>query len=372
MLNVAYFSNQFASSQGHGIAHYAHRLYEHLCFFPDLNVLPVSTWSDLAEDQLQELTAQTKLRLLPWGRKLTPLCWTFLNWPPIEDWLDRPVDITHMVAPGFPVATNAKLVVTVHDLGPILHPEYFADSKPWLFERGMSQVVRQADAIICVSQSTANDLLNTYGSSLESRVHVTLEGVDATFFGAKDGGLDKPLASANSPFFLAAGAMSPRKNLSRVIAALESVVDIIPHHLILVGGSGWESQEVYEALSKPSIRNRVHHLGYVSDTELRALYQSAEFYIHPSLYEGFGLTVLEAMAAGCPVITSNVSSLPEVAGDAAELVDPVAVVDIAESILKLANSKQLRDQMSVKGLNRAGQFSWSDCAAKVANVYRAL
>lgn len=371
-MNVAFFSNQFASSQGHGIAHYAHRLYEHLCILPNINVLPVATWSDLPASQLRDLRESTKLRLLPWGRKLTPLCWTFLNWPPIEQWLDVPTDITHMVAPGFPVATNAKLVVTVHDLGPILHPEYFSDSKPWLFRRGMDFAVANADALVCVSESTAIDLLDVYGSHLEGKVHVALEGVDKNFFGTRSIDQLKPLPTGGKPFFLAAGAMSPRKNLKRVLAAFERVQDVIPHHLILVGGSGWESKEIHEELSKPSMRNRVHHLGYVSDSELRALYQAAEFYVHPSLYEGFGLTILEAMAAGCPVITSNTSSLPEVAGEAAELVDPISIDEIAESILKMASSEQLRERMRTNGLERASQFSWSDCAAKVANVYRAL
>lgn len=371
-MNVAYFSNQFTSSEGHGIAHYAHRLYEHLIAAPDLCVKPVATWSNLPNQKLDTLLLQTGLRILPWGRRLTPLCWTFLNYPPIERWFESPIDITHMLAPGFPVATRAKLVVTVHDLGPVLYPEFFSDSKPWLFKRAMNQVVKQADAIICVSQSTANDLLNTYGSSLESRVHVALEGVDRSFFGAEEGGQLTSLPSGESPFFLAAGAMSPRKNLSRVLSAFEKLLSEIPHHLILVGGGGWDSQDVSKQLSNPVFQGRVHHLGYVSDDELRALYQYAEFYVHPSLYEGFGLTVLEAMAAGCPVITSNLSSLPEVAGDAAIFVDPHSEEDIGQAIKLLATDCDLRDSLIPKGYLQSSKFTWSSCADTVTGIYRSI
>ena len=137
------------------------------------------------------------------------------------------------------------------------------------------------------------------------------------------------------PVILTAGKISPRKNVQGVLRALKLVQDKIDHHLVLVGGAGWETEAVLKELDDGTLRDRVHLLDYVTDEQLRALYRRASLYIHPSLYEGFGLTVLEAMASGVPVITSNTSSLPEVAGDAGLLVDPANDAEIAEAICSI-------------------------------------
>lgn len=372
-MKVAYFSNQFASASGHGIAHYAKRLHDGLKMYSDLDVIPVATGSDLSEVAKQKLQREDGLQIIPGGRKLTPLLWLSLNYPTAEGFLRENIDITHIVALGFPVATRKKLVVTVHDIGPLTHSEYFTHSKPWLFKASFKHMLRYADAIICVSQATANEVLAQAGKAVEDRLYVVHEGVDAEFFGRDP--LDPyttftDLPSRDVPFFLAAGAMSPRKNIRRVVEAFKSVQALIPHHLVLVGGKGWDSSEIFHELRNSAISERIHHLGYVSDEQLQALYKYADFYIHPSLFEGFGLTVLEAMAAGCPVITSNLSSLPEVAGDAACLVDPHSVLEISEAIEALARSPQLKQNLSRKGLARVKDFDWQETAKGVADVYR--
>ena len=374
-MNIAYFSNQFASASGHGIAHYAHRLYEGLTTFSDLEVMPVATWSNRSPESLRSLQQTTHLQLLPWGRKLTPLAWTFLNAPPIDRWLETPVDITHMVALGISVATRKKLVVTVHDIGPLTHPEYFRTQKPWLIKRSFEHTVRYADAIVCVSQATADEVVGYAGESVAKRLHVVREGVDADFFAQAPLDPYKILAelpSKETPFFMAAGAMSPRKNIKRVLEGFKAVKESIPHHLVLVGGKGWDSADVVEMLKEPDFARRVHHLGYVSDEELQALYKHADFYIHPSLFEGFGLTVLEAMAAGCPVITSNISSLPEVAGKAARLVNPFSVEEIADAIGTLALESELKSDLIARGLSHARTFQWQQTAQGVADVYQEI
>lgn len=373
MMKIAYFSNQFASASGHGIAHYAHRLYEGLTHCADLDVLPVATWSNRQPAELLSLRQKTGLKLLPWGRKLTPLAWTFLNAPPIERWLPNSVDITHMVALGIPVATHKKLVVTVHDIGPLTHPEYFVTQKPWLVKRSFEHTVKYADAIVCVSQATADEVIEYAGESLAKRVRVVHEGVDADFFAQAPLNpyqIFEQMPPEQTPFFLAAGAMSPRKNIKRVLEGFSQVKDKVPHHLVLVGGQGWDSQEVFQMLKQPGLAERVHHLGYVSDRQLQSLYKYADFYIHPSLFEGFGLTVLEAMASSCPVITSNISSLPEVAGEAALLVNPFSVEEIAEAIESLALNEGLKSELVRRGLDRAQTFQWSHTAQGVAHAYR--
>lgn len=372
-MNIAYFSNQFASAAGHGIAHYAHRLHEGLRHFADINAIPVATWSNRQPSELLKLRQETGLKLLPWGRKLTPAVWTFTNAPPIERWLNQPIDITHMVALGMPVATRKKLVVTIHDIGPLTHPEYFVSQKPWLVKRSFEHTIKYANKIICVSKATADDVIDYAGESLSKRIRVVHEGVDANFFSQSPLNpyevLEK-MPPKHTPFFMAAGAMSPRKNIKRVLKAFNQAKDSIPHHLVLVGGQGWDSTEVLQMLEEPTLAQRVHHLGYVSDRQLQALYKHADFYIHPSLFEGFGLTVLEAMAAGCPVITSNISSLPEVAGDAALLVNPTSISDISNAIESLAQDSELKTELTKRGLSRAQVFQWSKTAQGVADIYR--
>ena len=375
-INVAYFSNQFAAANGHGIAHYAHRVYEGLkAEHADINIIPVATWSNRASEDKQRLQDDTGLLLLPWGRKLTPLSWTFWNSPSIESWLNESIDITHIVSLGFPVATKKKLVVTVHDIGPLTHPEYFYDN-PWLFKRSFDHMVKYADAVICVSQATADEVIGYAGAGLADRIHVVHEGVDIScyendpidIYGA--GMEDMP--PEDVPFFMAAGAISPRKNITRALEAFATIKDSIPHHFVLAGGKGWKEGDVAGLISKLGLTERVHLLGYRSDVQLQALYKAASFYLHVSLFEGFGLTVLEAMAAGCPVITSNISSLPEVAGDAALLVDPLSVEEIAGAIECFSLNGEQRKEYTRKGRSRVGEFSWSDTANKVAGVYRGL
>ncbi len=374
-MNIAFFSNQFASAGGHGIAHYAQRLYEGLHAFEDINVLPVATGCDKAPDERRRFEKATGLRVIPWGRKLTPLSWIFMKNPPVEWWMDAPIDVTHNLAPGFPVATRRKLVVTVHDMGPITHPEYFLQKGGWSFRKGIEQAVRQADAIICVSQATADELVGVAGESVGKRIEVIHEGVDAVNFALAGADVSEMLEQHlpnGEPYILSVGAISPRKNLVRVLRAFQRIAGKIPHHLMLTGGSGWEAGEVMELMHNPDMSPRLHSMGYVSDMQLKSLYQNAALYVHPSLFEGFGLTVLEAMAAGCPVVTSNKSSLAEVAGDAALLVNPESVDEIADAILALAMDESKRDVYIQLGHQRVKQFRWSDTARKVAQVYRTV
>lgn len=371
MLNVAYFSNQFATAQGHGITRYAHEMYNGLRKLDDLAIRPVAAWSSLPSSRLSALQTDTGLELVRLGRRLTPLAWHYLDMPTLERLIGGPVDVVHAVSLGYAIATRKPYVVTVHDLGPLTHPEYFTNTKPWIMEKSLRQAEARADAIVCVSQSTADEVEGYLGAHVVDRIRVIKEGVSPEFFVPSDmtclSGLDLP--PDDVPVILTAGKISPRKNVQGVIRALKLVQDKIDHHLVLVGGAGWETEAALKELDDGALMSRVHLLDYVTDEQLRALYRRASLYIHPSLYEGFGLTVLEAMASGVPVITSNTSSLPEVAGDAGLLVDPTNDAEIAEAIRAICTDTSLREAKIAQGLTRASLFSWDDCATQLCDVF---
>ena len=373
MTNVAFFSNQFAEKGGHGLARYARELHASLANQNELTIHPIAAWSNLTKGPLEELKHRTGLRLLPLGRRLTPMAWAFADAPTIEQLAPCPVDLVHAVSLGYPISTSKPFVVTVHDLGPLTHPEYFRNTKPWIMERSLRQAERKADLIVCVSQSTANEVEDLLKGSASGRIRVVYEGVGPEF---SSGSPDDPclsglnLPARDTPVILSAGKISPRKNVGGVVSAFASICHRIPHTLVLVGGKGWDTKETLRSIDKPELSGRVVLLDYVSDEELVALYSRADIYVHPSLYEGFGLTVLEAMASGTPVVTSNCSSLPEVAGDAALLIDPKETTALAEAIESLATDREVHAQMVAKGLERVRLFGWDACADAMKDIYR--
>ena len=189
MKNIAYFSNQFSSKHGHGIARYSKHLFSAMqSLASGIKVTPVAAWSDLENDELRALQSETDLNILKLGRRGVAGLWTYLNFPPLEWLLKDRIDLVHAVALGYPIATNKPFVVTIHDLGPLTHPHFFSDTPPWLMERSLKQAVKKASAFICVSQSTANELLNyvlkQYSQDISDRIKVIHEGV-SPFFGEK-------------------------------------------------------------------------------------------------------------------------------------------------------------------------------------------
>jgi len=375
-LHIAYFSNQFADLEGHGLARYSRELFEAIIQSDsNIDITPCASWSSLDAHAVKELQKRTGLKFLPWGRRWTPLAWAFLDNPPIENWLDKSVDVVHAVSLGYPIATRKPYVVTIHDIGPLTHPGYFTNTTPWIMKQSLNQALSKADAIICVSQSTADELEMYAGQDLGDRIRIVPEGVAALFFEESSPECLKSLKGLPAhgiPFILAAGKISPRKNVAGIIQAFDRLRDIIPHHLVLVGASGWDMDEVQKSIQDTAVANRVHFTGYVTDEQLRTLYSLASLYVHPSLYEGFGLTVLEAMASGCPVVTSNVYSLPEVAGDGALLVDPYSVDAIAEAIRLVCLDSSFASNLAERGLARASGFTWMRCAEQVVEIYRSV
>ena len=168
------------------------------------------------------------------------------------------------------------------------------------------------------------------------------------------------------------GTIEPRKNIPRLIQAFSAAVagHAFPHRLIIAGGTGWKNGAVRAAYEASPVRDRIYFAGYVPDDELAAAYAGADIFAYPSLHEGYGLPPLEAMACGTPVLTSNVTSIPEVVGDAALLVDPLETAQIADGLASLMRNRMLREDLAEAGMARARQFSWADVATRMIEVYR--
>jgi glycosyltransferase involved in cell wall biosynthesis len=263
-------------------------------------------------------------------------------------------------------AAQRRLVVTVHDLAFRRLPQTVQRETRDNLERQLLSALAAADAIIAVSQATADDLRELLGVGTR-RIHVVHEGVDAVF--ATAAGAVPPGLPAR--FLLFVSTLEPRKNVTGLLAGFErAVADGYPGDLVLVGRWGWRTEAARRAFAGSPVRGRIHHLDGLDRAALNAALRRAEALLFPSLLEGFGLPVLEAMACGLPVITSSRSSLPEVAGDAALYVDPDDPADIAAAIVHLAGEPALRQALVEAGRRRAALFTWEQAAAATASVLR--
>jgi glycosyltransferase involved in cell wall biosynthesis len=286
--------------------------------------------------------------------------------------------LLHLPAGMGPVRRRLPTVLTIHDLTVLRFPELF---RPWF--RHYARVVlpraaRAADAIIAVSQASKADIVATL-TIPEQRVVVVPNGVDGCFRpvpAESERTLDvRRRYGLPRDFVLTVGSVEPRKNLPRLlkaVAQLRARPDTADIALVHAGPDGWLAGDVSRTIRALDLSPAVRFLGYVPREELGALYGAARLCAYPSLYEGFGLPVAEAMACGCPVVTSNVSSLPEVAGDAALLVDPSSVDEIAAGIAALWTDPTRRHELSAKGRARASCFTWERTARETAALYEAV
>ena len=269
------------------------------------------------------------------------------------------------------VPGRCRNVITIHDVTPLLYPETHGRMQVYYHRFILPRVLDRADAVITISECSKRDILRCYGIA-ESKLHVVYNGVDARFAPglSRDSDFTKSLPAR---YILNIGTLEARKNLPRLIEAFALARKKgLTHPLVIGGVKGWRMSQLANIVEQCGVSQAVHFLGYVDDADIPALYANAEFFVYPSLYEGFGLPVLEAMGCGTPVITSNVSSLPEVAGDAALLIDPRDVQDLAEKLLQMAGCAELRATLAEKGLAQAARFSWEKTARETLQVYERL
>jgi glycosyltransferase involved in cell wall biosynthesis len=304
------------------------------------------------------------------------IIWHRLRVPLPIDVVTGPVDVFHFPDFVVPPVRHGRTVVTVHDLSFLLHPETADERLRAYLERVVPQAVRRADFVVVDSANTENDLIVLLDVDPE-RIAVVYPAVDKRFRPVEDGavlGAIRHKYNLNFPVILSLSVIEPRKNLPRLFEAYVRLKrDLgIPHRLVIGGGLGWMYESVFQAVEDLALGESIIFLGRVPDEDLPALYKLADVFAYPSLYEGFGIPPLEAMACGTPVVTSNSSSLPEAVGDAGLMARPTDVDAIAEAIAQVLTNATLREDLSRRGIERARLFTWEASAEKVLSIYRRL
>ncbi|NJP05571.1 MAG: glycosyltransferase family 4 protein [Chloroflexaceae bacterium] len=324
---------------------------------------------------LPPLPPNGTLRVLPF-----PRLWTHTRLS--LEMYQHPPDILFVPAHVLPLYHPARSVVTLHDLGYLAFPEAHPPARRLELHLTTLWSARTARRIIAVSEATREALVHCYGID-RSAIAVVHHGLSPMFRPVQHPHTVRSILArchCNEqaplpPYLLFIGTVQPRKNLARLIDALALVVhrgDLpAPYenlHLIIVGKRGWLDEAIISRAAEQGIAERVCFAGYVADQDLPALLSAALAFVFPSLHEGFGMPVLEAMACGTPVLTSNTSSLPEVAGDAALLVNPHSTPALAAALVRLLNDTALRADLRERGLARAAQYTWERCARQTLSI----
>jgi glycosyltransferase involved in cell wall biosynthesis len=340
--------------------------------FAAVGGLETGDWR-LEIENLQSLVSDVQLRTIPITDDWLHRLWQRLRLPIPVEVITGPLDVFY--SPDFvlpPTLRAARTLLTVHDLSFLHYPDAFVPSLRQYLERVVPRSVARADRVLADSKATRDDLVAHFGAPPE-KVQVLYSGVDSRFRPESGPGERERLKTrydiGDRPYVLSVGTLQPRKNYVRLIKAFASLPRA-DWQLLIAGGRGWLYEDIFAEAEKHGDRVRV--LGFVDDADLPALFRNAALFAFPSLYEGFGLPVLEAMACGVPVVCSNASSLPEVAGDAALMVDPLDLDGLAGAMARVLGDAHLRREMAVRGLAQAARFTWQEAARQLLDAFEAL
>jgi glycosyltransferase involved in cell wall biosynthesis len=356
--------------KGTGLNTYSLNLIEHLSKIPTLSISLIVYDPDSKYSTLKRIIISNPFikfsRLYLWHPYLT----TRLNSK------KYPLDIIHSLnaGPSFFKLKNQKYVITIHDLIPLIYPKTRQSMVSMSYKFLFPRTLENADKIIAVSNSTKSDLIKYFNVSAE-KIEVIHEAADERFKPLTDDEVRKVKQKyhLDFPFILYVGGLTPYKNLITLVKAFYKLkIEGINHKLVIAGTKRWRYKELFDFIDHLHLQDDIIFTGYVPDEDLPSMYNAAELFIYPSLYEGFGLPPLEAMACGCPVIASNASSIPEVVGDAGILFDPYDVNKLADHIFEVLSDDLLRANLSKKGLDRAKQFTWDRCALETFKVYQKM
>jgi glycosyltransferase involved in cell wall biosynthesis len=302
-----------------------------------------------------------------WYRARLPL--------PVQ-WFTGQLDLFH--SPDFvlpPVAGGIPTLLTVHDLSFLHYPHTFPERLVAYLQRVVPWSVQRATHVLADSEATRNDLCDLWQVPAE-KITVLYSGVNARFqpVTAYDRlvAVREKYGLGESPYILAVGTVQPRKNYQMLIKAFAPVAERHPHQLVFSGGKGWLYEEMMAEVGRQGLNGRVRFIGFVDDADLPALYSDAALFVFPSLYEGFGLPILEAMGCGVPVISSDASCLPEVVGEAGILLPPQDPQRWTETLLDLLGDPEARSRLVAAGFHQTRRFTWRRAAEQLLDIYEML
>ena len=366
-MKIAIIVDYLDDAPGSGIATYASNLTKNLIRIDSINdYFLVNSKKDTSLKDTQSIIIPRYQ--IPFGKEIRKL----LVIPKILN--QKQIDLVHETYHFGPfiLPTKYKKIVTIHDLTSILFGKTHKTLSVIRHKLGLSLMLKRSDKIIAVSYSTKQDLMNYFKIS-DNKIKVIYEAADQIF---------QPLSSEkvqhfkdkydlNYQYILYVGTLEPRKNIPLIIKAFYILnKEGFQHKLVIAGKKGWKYKTIYQLIDKLNLQKEVIFIGFIPDNDLPALYNAANLFVYPSLYEGFGLPPLEAMSCGCPVITSNISSLPEVVGDAGIMIDPYSVDELYEAMHKVLINEIVRKDMIKKGLERSQMFSWTKTAEETLKIYK--
>ncbi len=355
-----------ASRERAGIGRYARELIRALSRIDHANQYVLFVPRDARADLLAfDWPPNFKVVRAPLTERYLAALWHRARVPLPMEALVGTIDVCY--SPDFllPPTFAKRKLVTVHDLSYVRVPECFPQPLLNYLNRAVPRSVARADMILADAASTQRDLIDVYRVP-PAKIKVLYSGVDARF---------RPDVSAGSkmrvreltrgkPYLLSVSTIQPRKNYARLIEAFAQIASS-ELQLVVAGGKGWMYEQVFQTVERLGLQERVLFPQFVSDDDLPALYAGATLFVYPSLYEGFGLPVAEAMACGAPVVSSNASSLPEVGGDAVLYFDPRDVDAMVEIICRALSDESLRRDLRARGFAQAKKFSWEKAAREL-------
>ncbi len=304
----------------------------------------------------------------PTERRSVRILWEQLVWP-WQAWRRR-LDLLHSMAFVTPIIAPCPVIVTVYDLSFLHFPEQFPRLQRWYLTSQTGRSCRQARRVITISEASRQDVHRFFGVPL-TQIVVVYPGVDGRYrpLPAPEIAAFRRREQLPERFVLHVGTLQPRKNIPVLLEAFAQLPD--PDlHLVLAGGKGWLFEDIFRRVQRLGLEQRVRFTGYVADEDLPLWYNAAALFVFPSVYEGFGMPVVEAMACGTPVVASRSSSIPEAAGSAGLLFDPQNAAELAERMASVLNDPALSATMQQQGVAQAANFSWEQAGRDTAVLYR--
>lgn len=371
-----------AIRQGAGVGNYVRSLVDAMLALDTTNEYTLLTSGRPTRERPFPIAQNVRGRSVFIPDRYLNILWYRWRLPLYANFFTGQVDIYH--GPDFvlpPLNRKLRKVVTVHDLAFLEHPEFAVPELTAYLTKVVPEAVASADAVAAVSQVTGQTLIEHFKTPSE-KITIIPNGIRQYFRRITDPillGATQHKYGLKHPLVLGVGTLEPRKNHLGLIKAFYKSQSSggkgkqqRPAMLALAGGPGWMYEETRQLVADLKLEKKVRFLGRVGELELIALYSLADVFAYPSFFEGFGVPPLEAMACGAPVITSNTSSLPEVVGDAALLVDPHNTVELAHAITRLVENEELREDLREKGYRQVKQYTWPNSARKMLSVYEKL